>query len=203
MNLSDYRLLYVLACIGLALIIVSPTLAMFVTLPRSEAFSELWILGPGHMAEGYPFNVGANETYKIYLGVGNHMGGSEYYVVYVKLRNQTESLPDNLNSTPSSLPPLFEYRFFVRDQETGERQVLFSFGDVSFDGNTSRVQTLTLNGLSVDVNECAAWDQANSDCYYQLFFELWLYNAALSGFQYHNRFVGIWLNMTIPFQNPK
>lgn len=196
MNLGDYRLLYVLACIGLALIIVSPTLAMFVRLPGGETFSELWILGPGHMAEDYPFNVGANETYKIYLGVGNHMGGSEYYVVYVKLRNQTESLPDNLNKTPSSLPTLFEYRFFVRDQETDEREVLFSFDGASFDGNTSSVQTLTLNGLSVDVNEYAAWDQTNSGFYYQLFFELWLYNATTSGFQFHNRFVSLWLNVT-------
>jgi hypothetical protein len=40
------------------------------------------------------------------------------------------------------------------------------------------------------------WDSESHGFLFQLFFELWLYDLASQGFQYHNRFVGVWLNMT-------
>jgi uncharacterized membrane protein len=36
-------------------------------LPLREEFSELWILGPEHIAENYPFNVKAKESYLVYI----------------------------------------------------------------------------------------------------------------------------------------
>jgi len=57
MSFEDFKLLYVLSCVGLGLIILSPTLTVFIKLPGGERFSELWILGPDHMAEDYPFNM--------------------------------------------------------------------------------------------------------------------------------------------------
>ena len=74
MSFEDFKLLYVLSCIALGFIILSPTLAMVIKIPGGERFSELWILGSDHMAENYPSNVKAQEVYKVYLGVGNHMG---------------------------------------------------------------------------------------------------------------------------------
>ena len=197
MSVDDVKFLYGLACFALGLIVVSPTIAMFVSLTGGEPFSELWLLGEGHMAEGYPFDVRENETYRVYLGGGNHMGLSEYYRVYVKLRNQSEPLPDTLNGTPSALPPLFEYRFFVGDNETWETMVAFSFSGVSVEGNVSRVSGVAVDGVVVFVDKTAAWDSEGDGYYYQLFFELWLYDVALSGFRFHDRFVGLWLNMTV------
>ena len=197
MNFGDSKLLYWLSCLALGLVILSPTLAMVVRLPGGERFSELWILGPGHMAEDYPFNVSENSVHKMYLGVGNHMGDFEYYLVYVKLRNQNESLPNNVNGTSSVLSPLFEYRLFLEDGGVWERQVQFSFGGVSFEGNLSRVSRLSLDDSAVNVDKVAVWNQTNKGFYYQLFFELWRYNATVSGFQYHDRFVGLWLNVTV------
>ena len=197
MNFGDFKLFYWLSCLALGLVILSPTLAMVVRLPGGERFSELWILGPGHMAEDYPFNVSGNSVHKMYLGVGNHMGGLEYYLVYVKLRNQNESLPNNINGTPSVLPPLFEYRLFLEDGSVWERQVQFSFWGVSFEGNLSRVLRLSLDDSAVNVDKVAVWNQTSKGFYYQLFFELWRYNATVSSFQYHDRFVGLWLNVTV------
>ena len=196
MSFENFKLLYMLSCIGLGLIVLSPTLAMVIQVPGGERFSELWILGPGHMAEDYPFNVAANEVYKVYLGIGNHMIGLEYYKVNVKFRNQTEPVPDAFNGTPSTLDSLLEYRFLLRDKEIWEKEILFSFEDVSFEGNMCRVSKLVIDGYALDVDKVAVWDEESGGLYCQLFFELWLYDAAVSSFQYHNRFVGIWLNMT-------
>jgi len=197
MSLEDFKLLYVLSCLGLGLIILSPTLAMVVKLPSGERFSELWLLGSGHMAEDYPFNVAEGQACKVYLGIGNHMGGLEYYKVYVKFRNQTEHLPDALNGTPSILDPVLEYRMFLRENEVWEREVLFSFEGISFDGNFCKVSSLVVDGCMLNVDKSAVWDEENHGFYFQLFFELWVYNNTLADFQYHNRFVWIWLNMTV------
>jgi len=130
------------------------------------------------------------------LGVGNHMGGLEYYSVYVKFRNQSEPLPDSVNAVPSVLEPVFEYSVFLRDNATWEKEILFSFDGVSFKGNVSKVSRVLIDGYAVDVDKVAVWDEANTGFYYQLFFELWIYNVTTSSFQFHNRFVGFWLNMT-------
>jgi hypothetical protein len=198
MSFEDFRLLYVLSCLGLGLIILSPALAIVIRLPSGERFSELWILGSEGMAEDYPFNVKADEVYKVYLGIGNHVGGLKYYRVCVKFRNQTESLPDALNGTPSVLDPIFEYRLFLWDGEVWEKEILFSFESVSFEGNSCRVSSLAVDGYVLNVGKSAVWDEENSGFYCQLFFELWIYNATVSDFQYQNRFVGLRLNMTVP-----
>ena len=198
-SLGDFRILYLASCVLLGLIIVGPTLALVVSFPAGERFSELYILGPGHMAEGYPFNVQSETEYSVVLGAVNHMGGMQYYVVYAKLRNQTESLPNATAATPSPLEPLLEYRIFLRDGQIWERNVVFALEQVSFDGNLFRLAQLRIDGNAFGVSKLAVWDQASHGYFCQLFFEMWIYNATASGFQFHNRFVGNWLNVTRSF----
>lgn len=195
-GLGDLKLVYLASCVLLGLIILSPTLALVVRVPGGEKFSELWILGPGHMVEDYPHNVSAGNVYSVNLGIGNHLGGLKYYLVYVKLRNQTEPAPDSLNGTPSGLAPLFEYRVFLGDGDVWEREVSFSFDGVSFEGDLCRVSKLSIDGSAFSVDKVAVRDQVNNGFYLQLFFELWLYNATASGFQFHDRAVWNWLNVT-------
>jgi len=198
MNLEDHRTLFAVTTLGLVLIAALPTVSMVVSVPSgAERFSELWVLGPTHMAEGYPFNVRVGEQYRLFVGVGNHMGYSAYYVVYVKFRNQTQPLPDTLNAVPSPLPPLYEFRAFVVDGGTWEVQLTFIFLNVSRLGNSSFVSEMSINDVVISMDSSSGWDLENSGFYYQVFFELWLYDTSLQGFQYHNRFVGIWLNMTM------
>lgn len=196
MNFGDAKLVYAFSCVVLSLIILSPTLAMVIPFPSGEQFSELWILGPERMLEGYPFNVSPDESYKVYLGVGNQMGDLGYYRVYVKFRNESEPLPNSTAGVPSSLEPVFEYDVFLRNNETWEREVSFSFEDVSFEGDVCRVSKVLIGEYAVDVSKTAVWNETSNAFYYQLFFELWLYNATVSGFQFHNRWVGLWLNMS-------
>lgn len=196
MNFGDVKLFYAISCVVLGLLILLPTLLEVVSFPEGEKFSELWILGPNRMAEGYPFNVTVGESYKIYLGVGNHMGSLVYYKVYVKIRNQSEPLPNSTLGVPSPLTPVYEYNVFLSDNATWEKPFSFSLETVSFDGNLSSVKALSIDGHFVGVEKTAVWDDERSGFFYQLFFELWLYNATISDFTFHNRSVGLWLNLT-------
>jgi len=197
MNLEDYRTVFVSGSLVLMLIAASPTLGLIIPFPRGgERFSEFWVLGPGHMAEDYPFNIGVNETYHIFVGVGNHMGSSSYYVVYVKFRNQTQPLPNATASVPSPLAPLYENRFFVVDGGTWEAPLSFKVLEASRNDDSMLVGRLSIDDVVFSVNASARWDSEYKGFYYQLFFELWLYDLTSQGFVFHNRFVGIWLNMT-------
>jgi len=194
---QDYRTLFLGASLISVLLAASPVLSTVVSFPRGgERFSELWLLGPNHMAEDYPFNVRVGENYSVYLGLSNHMGEAMYYAVYVKFRNQSQPLPNSTLSQPSSLSSLYELRAFAADGGTWEKLVTFSFLEFSRFGNSSFVKGLVINDQVVHVDSSAVWDVEHVGLYYQLFFELWLYDVPLQGFVFHNRFVGIWINMT-------
>lgn len=53
-----------------------------------------------------------------------------------------------------------------------------------------------MNGEALPVWGVSSWDEERKGFYHELFFELWLFDEASGVFQYHNRFVGIWLNVT-------
>lgn len=125
-------------------------------------------------------------------------GSSAYYVLYVKFRNETEPLPNSTAETPSDLAPLYTYTMFVHDGGSSEVPLAFSFSSISFSDNKSTVGNLTINGVPFAVDKSVSWDAEDNSYYYQLFVELWIYDARAERMQYHNRFVDIWLNMTIP-----
>ena len=196
-KIEEYHGFFVTGSLILMLIAAVPALGLFIRIPDgSEDFSELWLLGPTRKAEGYPFNVTVNESYLIYVGVANRLGRSVYYRVHVKLRNQTQPLPTASNSSPSMLPPLYEFDMFIGDDEIWEKPLNFTILEALTDNDTMLLKSLEINEYVFQVDEFSVWDEERRGFYYQLFFELWLYNTTSSSFQYHNRFVGIWLNMT-------
>jgi len=195
-SLTEYR--YVFVAVGLMGVVgfSVPSAVMVVRLPGGERFSELYVLGPGHMAEAYPFNVSVGNDYLVYLGVGNHLGSAAYYEVVLKLRNSTEALPNATSGVASSLPVLYSYEVFLADGQTWEGALNFSFADVVFGENVSSVGMIRINDAVVNVDKSAAWDNVNNGYFYQLIAELWLYNTTSNGFVFHDRFVTRWLNMT-------
>lgn len=178
------------------LLIATPAFASLIQLPGEEPFSQLYLFGPEHMADNYPFNIVVGQTYTVYVGVGNHMGSPVNYMVYLKFRNQTDSSPDRTAGTPSSLDPLYEYKFIVADGDFWESPLTFSITDASTSGNNSLVKTLVLNGDSFNVYKPSVWNANATVFYYQLVFELWTYNAQLGQFSYNNRAVDLQLNVT-------
>ena len=197
MNVENYRGWFIVGILASILLAATPTLALFVRTPDvSEKFSELWLLGPNHKAEDYPLNVGANEIYTVYVSVGNRLGYSAYYRVLVKFCNQTLSLPLSSNSTPSPLPALYEFNIFIRDDGISENLFHFELLDIDRSDEILAVNKMSINGATLAVNRTTIWDVEGNGFYFQFFFELWLYNASVLRFQYHNRFVGFWLNIT-------
>jgi len=196
-NLEEYRVLFLVVTLGLALVAASPVLGVVVPFGGgSERFSEFWLLDAWNRTEYYPFVVGVGEVYRVFVGVGNHMGGSEYYMVCVKFRNGTGSLPDIDGSVSSSLVPLYEFRFFVGDGMVWKAPVTFGFEDVVVEGDVLFVGDVVVDGVSFPVDASTSWDSENSGFYFRLSFELWRYDVALKSFSFHNRVVGLRLNMT-------
>ena len=194
--LQNYKILFIIVGLIGTLLFAIPSLALTVQLPGGERFSELYVLGPTRMAEGYPFSVSAGGSYLVFLGVGNHMGEAEYYRAVVKFRNVSEPLPNATEGVASSLPVLYAYEVFLSDGQVWEGALNFSFSDVVFGQNVSSVGRMRVNDVWVNVDKMAVWDETKNGFYYQLFFELWIYNATVSGFQFHNRWVGLRLNMS-------
>lgn len=196
MKLEEYKLLF--SAVGLigVLLIATPALVEVIHLPGGEQFSELYLLNSNGMAENYPYNIVVGQNYSVIVGVGNDLGSSTYYVLYVKFGNQTDQLPDSTSATSSPLAPLYEYRFFVQDGGTWESPLTFSVTDAYVLGNQSMVKTLTVNGLAFGVDKPAAWDVNSTAFSYQIFLELWIYDAQNNSIQFNNRFVSLQLNLT-------
>jgi uncharacterized membrane protein len=199
MKTRSYSVPFFIALAVLALLVASPALSRVLVLPRSEFFTELYILGPKHMAEDYPFNISVNQNYDVFLGIGDQLGYCAYYLVEVKFRNQTQSGPDSFNKTSSSLPPLFNITAFVADEGVWEMPLTFSF-NYEFNETLSQVEfnNMSLNDVTLDLRGLTTtWDPSTNAFSGNLIFELWLFNTATGSFQYHQRFVDLWLNMTV------
>lgn len=194
MSLEEFHTIFMAVSLALTLLVAAPTLSMVVRIPKtSQPFSELWLLGPDHMAEDFPFNITVGEEKLVFLGVSNHLGHSAYYVVYAKFRNQTQPPPDAENSTPSPNRPLHEFRFFLADGRVWETPINFTILDASIDTDTLVVKQISINDVVFEVEYTARRDLG---LFFQMFFELWFYNVTFGEFQYHNRFVSIWLKVT-------
>jgi len=197
MKFQDYRTAFQVSSLALVLLAASPALSLIVSFPNmGESFSEFWLLGPNHMAENFPFNVQAGEEISLFLGVGNHLGNSAYYLVYAKFRNQNQPLPNGNSSEPSSLHSIHEFQFLLANGDVWETPVPFEILDASVEGDSMVVKSVSVNDRAFQVDCSSTWDSENKGFYFQLFFELWVYNSERSSFQFHDRFVGIWLNMT-------
>jgi hypothetical protein len=199
LNLDEAKTVFIVATAIVTLIVASPALSRLLVFPQTEFFTELWLLGPNHMAEDYPFNVSRGQSYSVYLGVGNHLGYCAYYVAEVKFRNETQSAPDSVNRTPSSLPALLNITAFVANGAVWEVPLTFSF-DYGFNETLFRVEfySLTLNGVVLDLRgSSSAWNATESRFYGNMVFELWLFSSPNSVFEYHERCVDLKLNMTV------
>lgn len=203
MNVREFGLFYWVVVGVLALLVASPFLNRVLVYPRTEFFTELWILDADHKAENYPFNVTRNENYTIYMGIGNRLGYCAYYMVQVKFRNQTQPAPTSFgpieNRVPSNLTSLFNITAFVADEQVWELPITFSF-NYSYNETLSRIEFfgLRLNDVWLNMTDYTLyWDSEKSEFRGFVFFELWLYNSDANFFQYHGRFVSLRLNMTI------
>ncbi len=179
-------------------IIILPSLFSVLPSKSSESFSELYILGKNHMAEDYPSTVKTNETYPIFLGVGNHVGSQAHYAVYMKLRNQNEPAPSTKSGSPSPSPTIRNYTISLANDGYWETPIDLRFSGLSFSANTCTVGSLVTGNRTFSINKAVPWSSEKNGFFVQLFFELWMQNPGSSSFQFQSKYVGIWLNVTSP-----
>ena len=198
MQLEHYRVIFIaFGLIGI-LLIASPTISLLVVSPAGQQFSELYLLGPNRMFENYPYDIAVGQNYSLYVGVGNDLGSSAYYTVYVKLLNQTDLLPNATSETPSSLPPIYEYNFFLANAENWEDPLEFSVSEASINANQSIIHQILINSVAFNVNKYSIRDANSTGFYYGVICELWVYNATNNTIQFHNRAVSLRLNLIEP-----
>ncbi|MBN1391150.1 MAG: DUF1616 domain-containing protein [Candidatus Thermoplasmatota archaeon] len=103
-------------------------LVYIIVVPREgESFTEFYILGPNHKAEGYPRNLLLDESSFIYIGIGNHEHKNMNYTLVMTLdplaRNDTQPSFDNVTIS-RNLQPAMEV--IVPDEQTVELKCNFS-----------------------------------------------------------------------------
>lgn len=193
MGLKQYRNLIFVLAIALALLMASPSIQQVLVYPQPDGLTEFYLLD-GNRNAVYPSNVTADETYRMYLQIANHLGSCAYYQVQIKFGNQTDSGPNSFNQTSSTLPPLGPLTVLVAENSTEEIPVDISF---QYNANASllNVQSVTVNGFGLGTNSSIAYDTIKGGFFGNLVFELWIYNSTTSAFQYHERYLSLWLNL--------
>lgn len=196
MQLENLRVIFIAVGLIGILLFASPTIGLLLKPPAGEEFSSLYILGSNRTFDYIPFNIKADVTYLVYLGIGNNMGSPCYYTCFAKIGNDTRLLPNATIQAPSPLPALYEYKSFIDDGSTWESPLTFRVNQLTFNNGASQLSTITINGIALPVSQISTWDSTRTGYYYNLFVELWIYNSTLGTNQYNNRFVSLLLNMT-------
>lgn len=179
----------------LALLVASPALEQIVEIPQTYFITELSILGQYHNAT-YPSNITVGESYRLYIDVTNRLGASAYYALEIKFRSQTQSAPDSFAHTASNLQSIVSIPFFVADKATYEIPLDVSF-QYAANADQLVVQTITINDAPLTINAVINRDAERNGFFGNLFFELRLYNGTTQAFEYHQRYVSLWLRMNV------
>jgi hypothetical protein len=197
MNVTKNKTLIIVITAILILVAVSPVLQRILVYPQTDFFTELYLLDSQHKTDNYPYNIARNENYNVYLGITNQLGSSANYQIQVKFRNETQSAPDSIQNTPSSLPSLYNTETIIADTVNWELPITFSLDysltnpdTINFNSLTVNEQHLNLNGLSTQYNS------TTNIFYGNLIFELWIHNSQTNTYQYHERFVDLKFSIT-------
>jgi len=81
----------------------------------TEPFSELAILGASMKIADYPRELRVNESFTLYLYVGNREGRVTYYSILVKLGNRSNFINETV---PMDAPIIATYEKILMDNET-------------------------------------------------------------------------------------
>ena len=149
MKQSDAKTLYIVVTFIIALVLLTPLLSQIVQISRGESFSEIWLLGDGDKAENYPLNLSQGETYNVKLGVRNNRGSLAYYLIYLKMLNKTDPIPNSTQTEPSQVTPTWEWQLTLADGQDLNLPVSLTLSDVRFVDNACRIGGLLIGDQAV------------------------------------------------------
>jgi uncharacterized membrane protein len=197
MAIQQYRTLFILVTVVAALFVASPAIQQVLVVSQKESLTEFSLLGPYHNAT-YPYNITSGTEYRLYFDVVNRLGSCAYYQVDVKFRNQAQSAPNSFNHTSSNQSSLGEISFFAANKQTIELpiDISFQYNEDPYYTKQLNMQSVTVNGATLNANVPIAWDPEKGAFLGNVFFELWVFNDTSNTFQYHERYLSLWLNLT-------
>lgn len=195
--LYQYSALFLVITSIIALLIASPVIEQLLVPAKTESLTELSIFGPNYNTS-YPFNIESGYIYPFYLTINNHLGYSANYVLTIKLRSQTESAPNSFLKTPSDLPALCNFTYLIPDKASREEQLNISFNyQTNYPSKQVTLDDITINNYSIDLkSKIILLDTQKNTYFSNLIFELWIFNNTINNFQYHQRYLSLWFNMT-------
>ena len=196
MQLDSYKKFFMAIGLFGILLFASPSIALLINVPTGQPFSEMYLLGPNHTINSLPFDILEGDSHLVYIGVGNELGHSSYYSVYVKLGAENESFPNIDLGLSSTLPTLYNYNVFLENHATWQAPLTFQLDVLTFENGVSVLSEVSFNKVNYSLNEASAWNSNRTGYYYNLIFELWVYNTTLGISQYSGRFLALRLNMT-------
>ncbi|MCL1977733.1 MAG: DUF1616 domain-containing protein [Candidatus Bathyarchaeota archaeon] len=194
-SFQRYRVLFLVIIAVLALIIASPLIERYVSAPKTEPLTEFSVLGSYRNAT-YPYNLTSGDVYPLYFTISNNLGSQANYRLDVKFRTPQQPGPDSFNYAKSSLSPLTSFTFKVNDGESVELQINLEF-DYVVDLSEATLNSIAVNGTSVDMHDLLVeWDPEKNAYLGNIFFELYLYDDSTGNFQYNQRYLSLWVNLS-------
>lgn len=145
---------------SLFILVFASTFAIFLTLAYAnlddapgDRFLTLSTLGRNLAAsEYYPREGGfvmENETLDWNVQVYNHMGGSEYVAIRIKLLNATQQGPDDRMHLSSPVDHLYEARHLVPDDATWTMPVSITIKELEISGGNATINAIVINGEEI------------------------------------------------------
>jgi hypothetical protein len=142
---------------SLFILVFASTFAIFLTLAYAslddapgERFLTLSTLGRNYEAsEYYPREGGfvmENETLDWNVQVYNHMAGSEYVALRIKLLNATQQGPDDRLHLSAPVTHLYEVRHLVPDDATWTMPVSITIKELEIQSGNATINTIVING---------------------------------------------------------
>ncbi|MGA1872187.1 MAG: DUF1616 domain-containing protein [Thermoplasmatota archaeon] len=130
---GDYTTTDKILTLGIAVMMIMSVgmLVYIIVVPREgESFTEFYILGPNHKAEGYPRNVIIGEKSFLYIGIGNHEHQRMNYTLVMTVDPSAESRAvDSLDNATISRYVQPSMSVDVEEGSTREVQCNFSILD--------------------------------------------------------------------------
>ncbi|MGA1793408.1 MAG: DUF1616 domain-containing protein [Thermoplasmatota archaeon] len=127
---EDYTFTDKTLTVGIVLMMVLSVgmLVYIIVVPREgESFTEFYILGPNHKAEGYPGNLMVGESSFLYIGIGNHEHRDMNYTLVMSVDPSASNAPvsslDNVTISRNTQPSMLVE---VDEGKTREIQCNFS-----------------------------------------------------------------------------
>jgi uncharacterized membrane protein len=119
--LSWILLIAVVAAIGLTVLLTQLP-------PREEPFTEFYLLGSDGIAEDYLFDLRAGQGQPVILGITNHEGGPQSYVIEIWSAHET-IVPSTNRTSVDSMTPIGTLRADLLDGQTYEQPYQVTVSD--------------------------------------------------------------------------